>query len=154
MRDRWQQVAFLAGGLFIINVVIRFGIWLTARDNAGVQTTAGWAALLAPAVLLAVVAAWWSRRAALARVLIDVAAAAVVGCLASVLIGPFAGGSVPFAEGARFFFGQIWIFFGLATIGTLFGIMVMVALGLDYRSQALKRYAELQRSKPRRVVRR
>jgi hypothetical protein len=34
------------------------------------------------------------------------------------------------------------------------GLLILTALGRDYKSEALKHYAELNQAKPRRVVRR
>jgi hypothetical protein len=77
-----------------------------------------------------------------------------VACLLTVLLGPFAGGSVPFREGAGVFFGEIWQYLGFAGGGAILGLLVATMLGHDYRSKALKRYTELTRAKPRKVIRR
>jgi hypothetical protein len=101
------------------------------------------------------VAAWiWARRYPMSRVTPDLAVAIVVGCLLTVLVGPFAKGSVPFREGAGFFFGEIWMYLAFTGGGAILGLLVLIMLGMDYRSQALKRYAETRMAKPRRVVRR
>jgi len=36
----------------------------------------------------------------------------------------------------------------------VFGLLLVMALGLDHKSQSWKRYAEQMQAKPRRVVRR
>jgi hypothetical protein len=90
----------------------------------------------------------------MARVAPDLAAAVAVACLLTVLVGPFAGGTVPFKEGVGLFFGEIWQYLAGAGGGAILGLLVLIALGRDYRSQALKRYAETRMAKPRRVVRR
>jgi hypothetical protein len=157
MRDRWQPVGILAGVLFLINVVARFIVWQflsKASDNDSKQITVGLIGL----GLIAVVMAWagyrWSIRYPMARVSGDLGAAIAVACLLTVLVGPFAGGSVPFKEGAGFFFGEIWQYLAFAGGGAILGILVAVMLGRDYRSQALKRYTQVSAAKPRRVVRR
>ena len=45
-------------------------------------------------------------------------------------------------------------YLAFAAGGAALGLIVLVATGQDYRSRALKRYAETARVKPRRPVRR
>jgi hypothetical protein len=154
MRERWQPVGILTGVLFLINVVCRFIVWQFAPKSDTKQITLGLIGLGLVAALLGVAGYWWARRYPMSRVGQDLGVAISVSCLLTVLVGPFAGGSVPFREGAGFFFGEIWQYLGFAGGGTLLGLLVAIMLGHDYRSKALKRYAELKLAKPRRVVRR
>jgi hypothetical protein len=154
MRDRWQPVGILAGVLFAINVVVRLSVWLFGVKSDSKQITLGLIGLGLVALILAVCAYRWAVRYPMPRVGADLSAAIAVACLLTVLVGPFAGGSVPFREGAGVFFGEIWQYLGFAGGGTVLGLLVAIALGRDYRSKALKRYTEMARSKPRRVVRR
>jgi hypothetical protein len=52
------------------------------------------------------------------------------------------------------FFGEIWRYLGYTAAGVVLGMLILMALGLDSRSQALKRYSEVRAARPRRVVRR
>jgi hypothetical protein len=154
MRDRWQPVGILAGVLFAINAVIGFVVWQVGPKSEGRQTAVGLAAYGLVGLVM-VGAAWiWARKYPMSRVAPDLAVAIVVSCALTVLVGPFAKGSVPFREGAGFFFGEIWMYLAFAGGGTILGLLVLIMLGKDYRSQALKRYAETKLAKPRRVVRR
>jgi hypothetical protein len=157
MRDRWQPVGILAGVLFLINVVARFIVWQflsKPSDNDHTQITVGLVGL----GLIAAVLAWagyrWATRYPTSRASGDLGAAIAVACLLTVLVGPFAGGSVPFKEGAGFFFGEIWQYLAFAGGGAILGSLVAIMLGRDYRSRALKRYTQRSAAKPRRVVRR
>ena len=154
MRDRWQPVGILAGVLFAINVVCRFIVWQLVPKSDSKQIALGLIAL----GLIAAIMVWagyrWAVRYPSARLAGDLAAAVAVACALTVLVGPFAGGSVPFKEGAGFFFAEIWQYLAFAGGGTILGMLVAIALGRDYRSKALKRYTELKLAKPRRVVRR
>ena len=42
------------------------------------------------------------------------------------------------------FFAQIWLYLLATGAGLLIGYLVLTALGRDYRSQQLKRYAEVK----------
>jgi hypothetical protein len=118
------------------------------------QTRIGLIAMAAVGVVMVGAAYWWGRRHPLPRVIADLAVAAAVGCLLSVLIGPFAGGSRPLKEGVGFFVAQIWQYLAICAGGVLFGTLLVMALGQDWKSQQWKRYAETVKAKPRRVARR
>jgi hypothetical protein len=154
MRDRWQPVGILAGVLFAINAVIRFIVWQVAPKSDNKQIAFGFLGLGLVALVMAVAAYRWGRRYPMHRVGPDLAVAVSVGCLLTVLVGPFAGGTAPFKEGAGMFFAEIWHYLAFAGGGAVLGLLVLMALGRDYRAQALKRYAESRAAKPRRVVRR
>jgi hypothetical protein len=154
MRDRWQPVGILAGVLFAINAVIRFIVWQLGQKSDTRQITLGLVGLGAVALIMAGAGWRWARRYPMNRVIPDLAVAISVACLLTVLVGPFAGGSAPFREGAGFFFGEVWQYLAAAGGGAVLGMLVLIAVGKDYRSQALKRYAETKLAKPRRTVRR
>ena len=154
MRDRWQPVGILAGVLFVINAVIRFIVWQVAPKSDAKQIVFGFLGLGLVSLVMAVAGYRWGRRYPLARVTPDLAVAVSVGCLLTVLVGPFAGGTVPFKEGAGMFFAEIWHYLAFTGGGAVLGFLVLMALGRDYRAEALKRYAETRMAKPRRVVRR
>lgn len=154
MRGRWLPVGVLAGVLFAVNVIARLVVRLGFGGDAEVQDRVSLGMFAAIGLILAVVAFVWGRRHPVGRWGADVAAGVLAGMTLTIFIGPFISGSHPFANGAGEFFSQIWLYAGFAGTGTLVGFLVLTALGLDHRSQSLKRYAEIKRAKPRRVVRR
>jgi len=154
VKERWLPVGLLAAGLFATNVIARVVVRLTAAKSATNQTRIGLIAIIAVAVVMIGAAFWWARRHPMPRVLADLAVAIGVACLLSVLIGPFASGSRPLKEGSGFFIAEIWHYLAIAAGGAVFGLLVVMALGLDWKSQAWKRYTESAKAKPRRAVRR
>jgi hypothetical protein len=154
MKERWLPVGILAGVLFVINALGRVVAKLWADGNEQRETNAGYVALALICLVMIAAAVRWVRRYPTPRVWWDFAVAAVAGCLLSVLIGPFIVGDQPFAEGAGIFFRQIWWYLGLTLGGAGFGALVVMTLGQDWKSQAWKRYAEQNRNRPRKVVRR
>src|SRR5262245_55531992 len=154
MRERWLPVAVLAGVLFGVNVAARFIVWLAASHSAGKQTTIGLVAAAAIGVVMIVAGYLWARRVQTPRVVGELSLAILAGCVFSVIIGPFAGGSATFKEGGTFFYSEVWHYLALAAAGGVFGFLIALTLGQDLKSQRWKRYAEAQRSRPRRVVRR
>jgi hypothetical protein len=154
VKQRWLPVGILAGALFVANVVARWLVKLFTSHDDGKTTAIGLAALILVAVVMAAAAFRWARLHPTPRVLGDLAVGALAGCLLSVLVAPLLVGTTPLRDGADFFINQILYFLAMAAGGTVFGLLVVMALGQDYKSQAWKRYAEQIRSKPRRVVRR
>jgi hypothetical protein len=154
MRDRWQPVGILAGVLFAINVVARFIVWQFTPKSDTKQIALGFIGLGLVALVMAGAGYRWGRRYPMSRVGPDLSVAVAVACALTVLIGPFAGGTAPFKEGAGIFFGEIWHYLAFAGGGAVLGLLVLMALGRDYRAQALKRYAQSRMAKPRRVLRR
>ncbi|MGC9668819.1 hypothetical protein ACNTMW_19955 [Planosporangium sp. 12N6] len=154
MKQRWLPVGVLGGALLAANVIARWVVRLFGSNNDGFTTRIGMVALATVAVVMAVAAFWWARRQPMARVLGDLALGALVGCLLSVLVGPLLVGTTPLRDGVDFFINQILYFLGIAAAGTVFGLLVVMALGRDHKAQSWKRYEEQLRSRPRRVVRR
>jgi hypothetical protein len=154
MRDRWQPVGILAGVLFAINAVVRLIVWQFAPKSDTRQILLGFIGLGLVALVMAGAGWRWGRRYPMSRVTPDLSAAAVAACLLTVLVGPFLGGTRPFKEGAGLFFAEIWHYLAFAGGGAVLGLLVLMALGKDYRAEALKRYARTRAAKPRRVVRR
>ncbi|MFG3711408.1 hypothetical protein [Micromonospora sp. NPDC047730] len=155
MRERWRAIGILAIALFGVNVVarlvIRFGF--DGDDTAAAdRVSLGMFAVIG--LVLAVVAFFWGRRRPVAAWGSDMAAAVGVALLLTVLVGPLLVGENPFGGGAGTFFAQIWLYLAATGVGVLLGYLLLTALGLDHRSQSLKRYAELKATKPRKVVRR
>ena len=154
MRDRWQPVGILAGILFAINAVVRLIVWQFAPKNDSKQIALGFVGLGLVALVMAGAGWRWGRRYPMSRVTPDLSAAVAVACLLTVLVGPFFGGTRPFKEGAGLFFVEIWHYLAFAGGGALLGLLVLMALGKDYRAEALKRYTKARAARPRRVVRR
>ncbi len=154
MRARWLPVGVLAAVLFGINVVTRLVVRLGFDGTATAESRASLVMFAIIAALLGVLAFLRARREPVARWLTDLAAAAGIALLLTILVGPFVSGATPFSGGAGDFFNQIWLYAAFAGGGMLIGYLFCTAFGLDYRSQALKRFAEARLSKPRRVVRR
>lgn len=154
MWERWRPILMLAAGLFAIGVAVRVISWWRAEDNEKLQDQIAWVGFAAIGVTLAVVAFQWARRHPMVRVELDLAGAAAIAMALTVLVGPLITGGDPFAGGAGLFFAQIWLYSGVAIGGALLGLLLVMALGKDYRAVQLRRYAESQRAKPRRPVRR
>ncbi|MFG1602932.1 hypothetical protein [Actinoplanes sp. NPDC049265] len=154
MKRRWMMIALAALGLFAINVIARLIIRLGFHDD---DTAEGNVSLVMFGVIglaLAVITFIRSQRHRPAEWLPDLAAAAVLGMLLTILVGPFISGDGPFEGGAGNFFSQIWLYGGFAIVGTALGYWVATALGRDYRSRTLSAFAQSRATKPRRVVRR
>lgn len=154
MKQRWLPVGVLAGVLFAVNVVARL-VTRFGFDNgsdASDRISLGMFAVLG--VILATVAFLWGRARPLGAWAGDVAVAVLVAMVLTIFIGPFLNSSNPFADGAGAFFAQIWLYVAFSLGGAAVGYLLLTALGRDYRSESLKRFAEARRTKPRRVVRR
>lgn len=154
MRERWLRIGVLAAVLFAINVAARLVARLAFDSDDDKQTTLGLLSLAAVGLVFAVMAFVWGRDRPLGVLVADLAGAAVIGCALTIFVGPFISGEGPFSDGAGIFFGQIWQYAGFSGGGTLLGFLLLTALGLDHKSQTLKRIAETRLAKPRRPVRR
>ncbi len=154
MKDRWLPVGLVAGALFVVNAVARLVVRLAAPKSDSKQIAVGLVLFGLVGLIMMAAAFWWGHRYPMPRVFADLAVVILASCLLSVLVGPFAGGSLPFKEGAGLFFAEIWRYLGYTAAGVVLGLLLLMALGLDYRSRALKRYAEVRAARPRRVVRR
>jgi hypothetical protein len=154
MKNRWLPVGVLAGVLFLINVFARLITRIWFHDNGEASDRLSLIMFAVIGLILATVAFVVGRRQPVDRWGGNVAAAVLAAMVLTIFVGPFISGNQPFADGAGGFFAQIWFYAGFAGAGTLLGYLVLTALGLDYRSQSLKRYAETKLAKPHRVVRR
>jgi hypothetical protein len=154
MRERWLRIGLLAGALFVINVAARLVTRLAYHNDDDRQTTVGLVSLAVIGVAFAVMVFIWGRDRSIGVVVADLAGAALIGCALTIFVGPFISGEGPFSDGAGVFFGQIWQYAGFAGGGTLIGYLLLIALGLDYKSKMLARIAQTRLSKPRRPIRR
>ncbi|GAA2362020.1 hypothetical protein Cme02nite_42740 [Catellatospora methionotrophica] len=149
MKERWLPVGVIAGVLFVINVVAR---WVAKGiDDPDTEATAGFVALGAIGLVFFAMALYWGRVRPWSRVVADLAAAAVVGCLLSILVGPFLAGESPFVNGAGAFFQQVWVYGAIFAVGVGLGMVGLIAFAADYRAKQLKLFAERTKSHPRRV---
>jgi hypothetical protein len=154
MRNRWLRIGALAGALFAINLAARAVATFAYGDDTDMQDRVTLVFFTAVALVFAVVAFRWGRDRSLGVLLADLAGAALVACLATVLLGPAVFGANPVGGGAGEFFAQIWLYAGFSAGGFLLGYLLLVVLGWDYRSQQLAAFSKAKLSKPRRVVRR
>ncbi|SCL41116.1 hypothetical protein GA0074692_6151 [Micromonospora pallida] len=154
MRDRWQSIGVLAGALFAVNVAARLVTRFAFDEEPVAADRVSLAMFLVIGVILAVVTFGRARRTPVALWGGDLAAAVGAAMLLTVLVGPLLVGNNPFAGGAGTFFAQLGLYLLATGAGVLVGYLIATALGVDYRSQQLKRYAEGQSVKPRRPVRR
>ncbi|GAA4694217.1 hypothetical protein [Phytohabitans rumicis] len=154
MKDRWLPIGVLAGVLFAVNVAARLVARVGFDNKTEAQDRISLGMFVVIGLILATMAFIWGRRHPTARWIADIGAAALAAMLLTIFVGPFISGDTPFAGGAGEFFSQVWLYGGFAIGGSLVGYLLLVALGLDYRSQSLKRYAETKLAKPRRPVRR
>ncbi|TDC40524.1 hypothetical protein [Micromonospora sp. KC213] len=154
MKDRWRAIGVLAGALFAVNVVARVIIKLgfDGNDTAADRVSLGMFVVIGTALAAIVFVQGRTRPAGSWGA--DVGAAVAIALALTVLVGPLLVGNNPFGGGAGLFFAQIWLYLLAAGAGVAIGYLVLTALGLDHRSQQLKRYAETKAAKPRRVVRR
>jgi hypothetical protein len=154
VKERWLPVGLIAGGLFLVNVIARLVVRFGAGSDDDKQITIGLWALFAVGAVMIPVAFWYARRHPMIRVVGDLGIAVVVACLLAVLVGPFVSGVSPLSSGVGLVFRQFFYFVGLSAIGAVLGLLALMTMGMDYKSQSWKRYIERTGTKPRRVVKR
>jgi hypothetical protein len=151
IRNRWVRVGLVALAIFVVNVLSRLISHLTSDNSPAGQAAAAASnkvsalALIGAGlvvVIMAVAGAIWAVRYPFQRLVFDLGAAAVVSALLSLLIAPFAGGTVPFDEGLGTFVGEFLQFVGLSALGGFLGFIAMVVLGKDWKSRGLRTYEE------------
>ena len=154
MAQRWRAVGVLAAALFAVNVVARLVTRLAFPDDDTAAGRVSLAMFLVIGLILAGAAFRWGAEQPVSRWAGDLVGAVAVALALTVFVGPLVVGENPFGGGAGLFFAQIWLYLAATAAGVLVGYLILTALGRDYRSRQLKRYAEMKRSRPRRVVRR
>lgn len=154
MRDRWRPIGVLAAALFAVNVVARLVTHFGFDDDPDVADRISLAMFLVIGVALAAITFVWARQRPVVEWTGDMLAAVGAALALTVLVGPLVVGNSPFAGGVGTFFAQLGLYVLAAGAGILIGYLLSVALGVDHRSQQLKRYAEVKAVKPRRPVRR
>jgi hypothetical protein len=140
--------------VFAIAVAGRLVIRIGSIDDVDTQSNLTWATYGVSGLVLAVLAIWWGRIRPIGVVIADLAGGAVAGLVLNLFVGPFVSGTTPSEVGAGDTFEAAWQFAGLAGGGALIGLLLLIMVGKDYKSQSLKRYAEARLTKPHRPVRR
>jgi Na+/H+-translocating membrane pyrophosphatase len=158
MRERWVRIGALASALFAINVIARLVSRFGYGDGTGEHLTAqerlGWIALGATALMTALAAGWWVRLRPQGEVGGELAGAAGVAGLLSVLVGPFVSEPSRFSGGVGGVIIELSVYWGIAALGAIVGVLLVIAAGRDHRSRQLRQYAQARATKPRRPVRR
>ncbi|MBE1487085.1 hypothetical protein [Plantactinospora soyae] len=154
MKERWLPVGVLVGVLFGINVLARLIARFAFSEDTELQDRLSLAMFATIGLVLATLAFIRGQRRPLPDWGGEMALAVLIAMVLTIFVGPFISGSQPFGAGAGAFFSQIWLYAGFTAGGVLLGYLVLTALGRDYRSRSLKRFAEAKQAKPRRVVRR
>lgn len=151
MRERWMPAGIMAGGLFVVNMVMRLIVRLVAGSDTDQQTWIGAAAIVLVSAGALVVAVRWARRFPMPRVAGDLTIAICAGSLLSALVGPFISRGEAFGGGFGHFLTQLVLYLGICGAGALFGVLGAMVAGADHKSQSWKRYAETMRTGPRRI---
>lgn len=154
MRERWLRIGILAGVVFAIAVAGRLVIRIGSIEDVDTQSNLTWATFGAIGLVLAVLAIRWGRIRPMGVVVADLAGGAVAGLALNLFAGPFVSGTTPGEVGAGDTFEAAWQFAGFAGGGVLIGLLLLIMVGKDYKSQSLKRFAEAKLTKPHRPVRR
>jgi hypothetical protein len=142
LAKRWVQIGVLALAIFVVNAASRLITWQASIVDADEQLRLGMVALVCVTILLIAASAWWAVRHPFGRIFADVCASAGIGGLLCLLIGPFLGGSTPFASGLGFFVGQVLMFAALAAVGMFLGFGIVVAFGKDWKSKGLRQFEQ------------
>lgn len=158
MKKRVLRISALVAVLFAINVTARLVARLAygddTADHLDAQERLAWIGWGAVALAMAVAAWWWGRLRPPGMVAADLGIGAFVGGLLYVVVGPYVSGPPRFEDGLGGGIIQLTIYLGVAGVGALVGMLLLIALGRDYTSRALRRYAESKSARPRRAVRR
>ena len=152
MWQRWRWVVGLVVALFAVNLVARLAVRVSAGAGDREMTGVGLVALVVVGLVALVAAARWVRRYPMPRAIGEVLLAVLLGCLLSVLIGPFVSAGSPFNDIGHIV-GQFGWYLGICLLGMLFGTLAMMTLGLDVKSQSWKRYIQSHPTRPRAVRR-
>ena len=152
MKQRWLPVGLLALAIFVVNALARFISWKAGVENPDAQSRLGLIGVIVVGLLVMAAAIRWSIRYPFPRVFGDMCVAIVTGTLLSVILGPFAGGQKPFAEGVEFFVYELMLFIAIGAVAALLGFVIVTALGKDWKSRGLKRFEQRYNRRPRRAV--
>lgn len=154
MRERWLRIGILAAVLFAANAAGRLVVRFGSIDDVDTQQRVTLLTYGVIALVMAGLAGWWVRLRPMGVVVADLAGGAVGAGVLILLVGPFLSGTTPAQVGAGDSFEAAWQYAGFAVAGALVGLLLLVTVGRDYKSQSLKRFAESKLTKPHRPVRR
>jgi hypothetical protein len=156
VKERWLPVGIVTGVLFVVNIIARVVVRVAgdSEPNSDQQTWIGAVAIVAVGLVVLAAAVRWTRQFPMPRVVGELALAAAVGCLLSALIGPFVSSGEAFGGGFGHFLTQLFLYLAVCGFGGLFGVLGVMVVGSDYKSQSWKRYAETLKTRPRRPARR
>ncbi|HEY7174370.1 MAG TPA: hypothetical protein VH442_05585 [Micromonosporaceae bacterium] len=144
VNERSKPIAVAAGLLFVVYTLGWFVNWLL-RHHHSAQEIVGIVVIALIALVVAGTMFRWGARSPFGEAAPLLVLTVVIACALCVLVSPLAGGSYPFKAGAGDFFFKVWIFLGASLAGMLLGYIALVAVGRDYRTQALK---QMERSRP------
>jgi hypothetical protein len=154
MRQRWLRIGALAGVGFGMSVAGRLVVRLGSIDDPDAQSALTLVTFGAIGLVLAVLAIRWGRVRPMGVVVADLAGGAVGAGVLNLLVGPFVSGTSPAEVGVGDTFDAAWQFAAFAGGGGLVGLLLLVMVGMDYKSRSLRQFAEAKLTKPRRPVRR
>jgi hypothetical protein len=158
MRQRVLRIGVLVAALFLINVIARLVARLAFGDataeHLAAQERLAWLGWASVALVMAVAAWWWGRQRTPGEVATDLTIGAAAAGLLYVTAGPFISGPPWFEEGLGGSIISLTIYLSVAGVGALLGMLLLIALGRDYTSRALRDYAQARSTRPRRAVRR
>lgn len=153
MGRRWLWIGVVGAILFALNAAGRLWVQIGSVEDPDTEERIQLSMLIVIGLVMAVVAVLWGRRRPNGEVVADLAGAAALGMLLSVLVGPFVSGGTPNDGGITDTMAQFGLFIAFAGGGAVVGLCLLIMLGKDYRSKSLARFAAERTSKPHRVVR-
>jgi hypothetical protein len=157
MRKRWLRIGVLAAALFAINLAARLVGRLGYGDGTAEHLAAldrlAWAGWGAVVLTLAVTAGWWIRLRPQGEVGMELAGAIFAAALLSVVAGAYVSEPPRFPDGLGGVIIELSVYLLVGGLGALVGTLLLIAAGRDFKSQALRRYAESKRTRPGRAVR-
>ncbi|GAA4923209.1 hypothetical protein LX16_5108 [Stackebrandtia albiflava] len=137
---RIVPAALIALGLFLFNLGARIIVEVSGQaDDPDAQFTIGLYATIGMGLVALAATAWWGTRKAVDRLIAELGPALVAAVVLSVFVAPLLVGGNPFEGGAGWIIIQLLFFTGVCAVGGLLGYLVITIVGLDHRSQRLRR---------------
>ncbi|HEY3502915.1 MAG TPA: hypothetical protein VGN37_09065 [Actinocatenispora sp.] len=154
LRHRWTPVLAVALALFVINVIGRLVVLIAGVKADDEMVQASLYSMVAMALVAGYAGYRWMRRYETVRVVGEVGAAIVLGCLLTTLVGPLIVGLDPFTGGFGIFIRQVGLCLGICVLGAFVGALIVLAMGQDRTSRAWKYQEQRARAKPNRAAKR
>lgn len=154
LRHRWTPVLAVALALFVINVIGRLVVLIAGVKADDEMVQASLYSMAAMALVAGYAGFRWMRRYETVRVVGEVGAAILLGCLLTTLVGPLIVGLDPFSGGFGIFARQVGLCLAICVVGAFVGALIVLAMGQDRRSRGLKYLEQRARAKPRRAAKR